>query len=68
MALITRDYSGEAIGHLGRAYLKVYMAHNKSFGRDAMSLPEFLALCARHRFQVRSLPSGSMRVVDSLGG
>jgi hypothetical protein len=48
MALITRDYSGEVIGHLGRAYLKVYMAHNKSFGRDAMSLPEFLAQCARH--------------------
>ena len=36
------------LGTLGRAYLKSYITHNKPFGRDAMPLPEFLALCARH--------------------
>jgi hypothetical protein len=36
------------LGTLGRAYVKAYMVHNKPFGRDAMPLPEFLALCARH--------------------
>jgi radical SAM superfamily enzyme YgiQ (UPF0313 family) len=36
------------LGTMGRAYLRAYMAHNKPFGRDAMPLAEFLALCARH--------------------
>jgi hypothetical protein len=36
------------LGTLGRAYLKAYMVHNKPFGRDAMPVPEFLAVCAQH--------------------
>jgi radical SAM superfamily enzyme YgiQ (UPF0313 family) len=36
------------LGTLGRAYLKAYMVYNKPLGRDAIPLPEFLVMCARH--------------------
>jgi radical SAM superfamily enzyme YgiQ (UPF0313 family) len=46
---LSRAIARESVlGTLGRVYLKAYMVHNKSFGRDAMPLAEFLALCARH--------------------
>jgi radical SAM superfamily enzyme YgiQ (UPF0313 family) len=46
---LSRAIARESVlGTLGRAYLKAYIVHNKPFGRDAMPIPEFLALCARH--------------------
>jgi radical SAM superfamily enzyme YgiQ (UPF0313 family) len=46
---LSRAIAGERLlGTMGRAYLKAYMAYNKPFGRDAMPLTEFVALCARH--------------------